>query len=146
MTRGLRRAIGATGAGTILAGLAAAAWAAFAPIAPPPAREAVYVIPRGTAARQARGERTETFPPVLRLTIGLRDVLVLRNEDDAPVTFGPVLLAPGQTYRVPFRTPVSLKLACSAHQGGDITIVVLAPPGPGWERLRWRLEGGLRPA
>jgi hypothetical protein len=137
------RRAGWTAAGIAVAGLALAAWAAFAPIVPPASREALVVIPRGTAARQARGERTETFPAVLRFTIGIRDVLVIRNEDDAAATFGPVLLGPGQAYRVPFRTPATFNLACSAHQAGSITIVVTETPAAGWARLAWRVENML---
>jgi hypothetical protein len=77
------------------------------------------------------------------LTIGVRDVLVIKNEDDQPQTFGPVLLAPGQTYRVPFSAPATFDLACSAHEAGQLTIVVEREPVPGWRRLRWRVGGLL---
>lgn len=119
-------------------GVAAAGWAAFAPIPAGP-REAVYVIPRGTAARIAAGEAVAAFPRRMRFTIGVRDVLVLRNEDDQPQSFGPVLLAPGQTYRVPFSAPATFDFACSAHEEGQLTIVVEHEPVPGWRRLRWRV-------
>jgi hypothetical protein len=115
--------------------VAAAAWAAFAPIPPVP-REAVYVIPKGTAARIAAGEPVEALPRRMRFTVGVRDLLVLRNEDDQPQSFGPV---PGQTYRVPFTAPATFDFACSAHEKGQLTIVVEREPVPGWRRLRWRL-------
>jgi hypothetical protein len=121
-----------------VAALAMAVWAAFAPIPSGP-REAVYVIPKGTARRIAAGEAVQALPQRLRFTVGVRDVLVLRNEDDQPQSFGPVLLAPGQTYRVPFRAPATFDFACSAHDEGQITIVVEREPLPGWRRLRWRL-------
>jgi hypothetical protein len=124
-------------------GLAAAAvWAAFAPI-PPGSREAVYVIPKGTAARIAAGAAVQAFPSRMRLTIGVRDLLVIRNEDDQPQSFGPVLLAPGQTYRVPFSAPATFDFACSAHEDGQLTIVVEREPVPGWRRLRWRVASLL---
>jgi hypothetical protein len=75
----------------------------------------------------------------MRFTLGIRDVLVLRNEDDAAATFGPIRLEPGQTYRVPFRTPMTIQFACSVHREGEVAIVVSAPPPPGWDRLRWRV-------
>jgi hypothetical protein len=79
----------------------------------------------------------------MRFTIGVRDVLVLRNEDDQPQHFGPVLLAPGQTYRVPFSAPATFDFACSAHDDGQLTIVVEREPVPGWRRLQWRMAGLL---
>jgi hypothetical protein len=121
---------------------AASAWAAFAPIPPGP-REAVYVIPKGTAARLAAGEAVQAFPSRMRFTIGIRDRLVIRNEDDRAQSFGPVLLAPGQTYRVPFSAPATFDFACSAHEEGQLTIVVEREPVPGWQRLRWRVAGLL---
>lgn len=132
--RRLLWSIGAVAAGLVLT----AGWAALAPIPAGP-REAVYVIPRGTAARIAAGEAVETFPRRMRFTIGVRDLLVLRNEDDQPQSFGPVLLAPGQTYRVPFSAPATFDFACSAHEEGQLTIVVEREPVPGWRRLRWRV-------
>ncbi len=125
--------------GVAVAGLlaVAAAWAAFAPLPAGP-REVVYVIPKGTAVQQSLGANPSVLPAVMRFTIGIRDVLVLRNEDDAAATFGPVRLEPGQTYRVPFRTPTSFQFACSVHREGAVGIVVSAPPRPGWERLQWR--------
>jgi len=118
---------------------AAAGWAAFAPIAPGP-REARFVIPKGTAARIAAGQTAQALPSRIRLTVGVRDLLILRNDDDQPQSFGPVLLAAGQTYRVPFSAPATFDLACSAHNAGQITIVVAPEPGAGWRRLIWRFD------
>ncbi len=84
------------------------------------------------------GAKPTVLPAVMRFTIGVRDVLVLRNEDDVAATFGPVRLEPGQTYRVPFRAPTSFQLACSVHREGEVGIIVSAPPSRGWERLHWR--------
>jgi hypothetical protein len=138
MKRHRRGVVKAVAAAAAVALVAAAAWAALAPIPPRP-REAVYVIPKGTAARLAAGEAVQAFPSRMRFTIGVRDLLVIRNEDDQPQSFGPVLLAPGQTYRVPFSAPATFDFACSAHDDGLLTIVVERAPSPGWSRLRWRL-------
>jgi hypothetical protein len=121
----------------------ASAWAAFAPLPVRP-RELVYVIPNGTAARQATGAASDVLPREVRLTVGVQDVLVLRNEDDATARLGPALLAPGQTYRIPFHAPADFQLSCSIHRDGAITISVKEAPRPGWPRLRWRLEEALR--
>lgn len=128
-------------AGLGLVALAAAGSAAFAPLSSMP-RERVYVIPKGTAARLARGEPVTTLPSRIRLLLGVQDVLVLRNEDDAPQSFGPIELRPGQTYRVPFQVPATFDFACSAHEDGQVAIVVRRPPRAGWERLWWRVTGG----
>jgi hypothetical protein len=133
-----RRGLLGVAAAAALLVVAAAAWAAFAPI-PSGSREAVYVIPKGTAARLAAGEKVQAFPSRMRFTIGVRDLLVLRNEDDQPQSFGPVALAPGQTYRVPFSAPATFDFACTAHEDGELTIVVERAPVPGWSRLRWRV-------
>jgi hypothetical protein len=128
------------GGGAALVGLlgALAAWAALAPLPAGP-REVVYVIPRGTAVQQSLGADPSVLPSVMRFTVGLRDVLVLRNEDEVAATFGPVRLEPGQTYRVPFRAPASFQFACSVHRQGAVEIVVSNPPRRGWERLQWRV-------
>ena len=88
--------------------------------------------------RIAAGQSAQALPSRIRLTVGLRDLLILRNDDDQPQSFGPVLLAAGQTYRLPFSAPATFDLACSAHSAGRITIVVAPEPMAGWHRLVWR--------
>jgi hypothetical protein len=127
---------------TAAALIAAAVWAAFAPI-PVGSRDAVYVIPRGTAARLAAGQSAKPFPARMRFTIGVRDRLVLRNDDDQAQSFGPILIPPGTTYRVPFSAPATFDFACSAHDAGQLTIIVEHAPSSGWSRLRWRVASLL---
>jgi hypothetical protein len=133
----MKRVVAVSGGVLVVLLLSLAAWASFAPLPHGP-REVTYVIPKGTAVRQSLGVNPSVLPDVMRFTLGVRDVLVLRNEDDAAATFGPVRLEPGQTYRVPFRTPTTIQLACSVHREGEIAIIVSAPPRPGWDRLWWR--------
>ena len=125
--------LGATIAGAI-------AWAAFTPVASG-AREAVYVIPKGTWARRMAGEKLDILPQEIHLVLDVRDILVLRNHDDVPQLFGPVLIMPGQSFTLPFRQASSYQFACSLHVSGQLTVVVEASPAPGWERLRWRIAG-----
>src|SRR3569623_1908026 len=54
--------------------------AMFAPINSG-SHEALYQIPRGTYARRMAGQDVAILPQTIRLTLGLRDVLVLRNAD-----------------------------------------------------------------
>jgi hypothetical protein len=76
-------------------------WAALAPIE---AASRDELFPGGTYARRMAGEKIEILPHTIRLTLGLNDVLVLRNADSVPHIFGPTLIMPGQSFRLPFTT------------------------------------------
>lgn len=117
--------------------LAAAAWAALAPIRSA-SREEIFEIPKGTWARRMAGDGVEILPDEIRLTLGVRDVLVLRNLDDVPQIFGPTLMMPGQSFRLPFALASSYQFACTAHASGQMTIIVEPFPETPWARLRWR--------
>jgi hypothetical protein len=119
-----------------LALLGGIGWAALAPIGV--SHEAVYEIPRGTSARRMAGEKIDIFPQTIRLTLGLKDVLVLRNADVVPHIFGPTLILPGQSFRLPFATASTYSFECSAHPNGGLKVIVDEGPAPGWARLRWR--------
>lgn len=116
------------------------AWAALMPL-PSDAREAVYVIPKGTFARRMAGEKLDILPQELRLVLEVRDILVLRNQDDVPQVFGPVLIMPGQSFTMPFRQVATYQFACSLHVSGQLNVIVQPAPATGWERLRWRVAG-----
>ena len=132
-----RRLLAATLALLVLGGLG---WAALAPLAGA-SREAVYEIPHGTSARRMAGQQVDIFPQTIRLTLGLRDVLVLRNADEVPHIFGPTLILPGQSFRLPFSQASTYSFECSAHPNGGLSVIVQEGPAPGWERLRWRWRG-----
>jgi len=116
------------------------AWAAFTPVTPD-SREAVYVIPKGTWERRMAGEKLDILPQEIRLVLGVRDILVLRNQDNVPQQFGPVLIMPGQSFTMPFRQASTYQFACSLHVSGQLIVRVEPSPAPGWERLRWRIAG-----
>src|SRR5947209_9598645 len=84
--------------------VAATAWAALTPVEST-SREQVYVIAKGTFARRMAGENIDILPSEIHLTIGIKEVLVLQNDDDVPQLFGPVLIMPGQSFRLPFARP-----------------------------------------
>jgi type II secretory pathway component PulK len=119
----------------VLAG--AMAWAAFAPIQAA-SRDALFEIPKGSWARRMAGEKTEILPDTITLVLGVNDVLLLRNSDTVPQIFGPVLIMPGQDFRLPFEQAGEHPFACTAHASGQMTVVVQATPQAGWQRLRWR--------
>jgi hypothetical protein len=113
------------------------AWAALTPVQFP-SREEVFEIPKGTWARRMSGDKVEILPAQIRLTLGVRDVLLLRNLDEVPQVFGPTIMMPGQSFRLPFEVASSYTFACTAHLSGQMTIVVEPQPLSPWARLRWR--------
>ena len=120
----------------------AAAWGAFAPIHVVD-RDEVFAIPKGTWARRMAGDKVEILPREVRLVLGVKDVLVMKNDDDVPQAFGPVLLMPGQSFRLPFSTASSYQFACTAHASGQMTVTVVDAPATAWERLAWRKRAFL---
>ena len=113
------------------------AWAAFAPVETG-SREALFEIPKGTWARRMSGDPVEILPDRIRLTLGVSDVLHLRNLDDVPQMFGPTLMMPGQSFRLPFETAATYSFACTAHASGEMSVIVDPYPDDPWSRLVWR--------
>jgi hypothetical protein len=120
----------------------AASWAMFAPI-PAGSREQLFEIPAGTYERRAAGDKVEILPTSIRLTLGVKDILVLRNLDKVPQTFGPVLIMPGQSFKMPFGVAGDVQFECTAHASGQMRIVVDPLPAAGWRRLAWRARTAL---
>jgi hypothetical protein len=125
--------------GVLALGLAGLAWAAFAPLAVA-SRDALFEIPKGTYARRMAGDKVEILPDTIGLTLGVKDVLLLRNLDDVPQVFGPALIMPGQSFRLPFEQASTYSFACTAHASGQMNIVVAPHPAPGWPTLRYRWQ------
>ena len=125
----------------LLAGgaLGLSAWAALTPVRSA-SRDEIFEIPMGTFARRMSGDPVEILPDRIRLTLGLRDVLVLKNLDEVPQIFGPTLMMPGQSFRLPFAVASSYQFACTAHASGQMTILVESFPATPWARLRWRVR------
>ena len=119
--------------------LGAAAWAALTPIKSE-SRDVVFEIPKGTWARRMAGNKIEILPSKIRLTLGLQDILVLKNSDDVPQIFGPTLMMPGQSFRLPFAVASDYQFACTAHASGQMTVVVDPMPESAWSRIWWRLR------
>ncbi|MTW13392.1 hypothetical protein GM658_22550 [Pseudoduganella eburnea] len=117
----------------------ALAWSAFAPIHSA-SRDALFEIPKGTWERRMAGEKAEILPDTINLVLGVNDVLLLRNSDTVPQVFGPVLIMPGQDFRLPFEQAGDHPFACTAHASGQMTVVVKPMPQAGWQRLQWRLQ------
>ena len=119
--------------------LGAVAWAALAPIAVT-SHDELFAIPPGTWARRMAGEHVDILPPTIRLTLGLNDVLLLRNDDNVPHIFGPTLIMPGQSFSLPFAAASTYSFQCTAHPNGQLSVIVDPSPTLGWRRLQWRLR------
>jgi hypothetical protein len=90
------------------------------------------------------GDKVEILPSNIRMTLGIRDNLVLINRDDVPQIFGPVLMMPGQSFRLPFGVASSYQFACTAHASGQMTVIVDPQPKSPWDRLSWRIAAFVR--
>lgn len=117
--------------------------AAFAPIRQG-AREELFEIPNGTWARRMAGDKVDILPRTIHLTLGVNDVLLLRNADAVPQVFGPVLIMPGQSFRLPFEQAAHNQFDCTAHSSGQMTVIVDPEPTRGWPRLLWRARSAMR--
>jgi len=117
--------------------LGALLWAGVAPIHVA-SRDQLFEIPNGTYARRMAGDPVEILPSRITLTIGLNDVLLLRNLDDVPQVFGPTIMMPGQSFRLPFEKAAEYQFECTAHASGQMTIVVEPEPSWPWQKIRWR--------
>jgi len=115
-------------------------WAMLAPIQVD-SREMVYEIPLGTWEKRAAGNNeVEIFPSEIRLVLGVKDILVLKNLDKVPQLFGPTLIMPGQSFTMPFKRALDYQFQCSAHTTEQLTVIVDPEPTIGWPRLVWRLK------
>jgi hypothetical protein len=114
-------------------------WGALAPVRAE-SRDELFEIPNGTFARRMAGDPVEILPDEIVLVLGVRDTLVLRNLDDVPQIFGPTLMMPGQSFRLPFAQASSYQFACTAHASGQMTVIVEEFPANPWARLRFRVR------
>jgi hypothetical protein len=111
--------------------------AAFLPVSFD-SREETFEIPKGTWERRMSGDPVEILPDEIHLMLGVRDVLLLRNLDDVPQIFGPTVMMPGQSFRLPFGVASTYSFECSAHASGQMAVIVHPAPDTPWNRLRWR--------
>ena len=107
-------------------------------------REELFEIPKGTFARKMAGDKHEILPSEIHLVVGIHNVLTLKNSDDVPQVFGPTLLMPGQTLRIPFSAPSENYFSCTAHASGQLIVSVEAEPVWPWTRLLYRVRTTVR--
>jgi hypothetical protein len=123
----------------VIAAIVAIAWTSLAPVRID-SREALFEIPNGTWSRRMSGDKVDILPDTIYLTLGLQDILLLKNNDEVPQIFGPTLIMPGQSFKLPFELASEYLFVCSAHSSGQMTIIVDPEPVRGFERLRWRMR------
>jgi len=117
-------------------------WAAITPV-DFASREKTFEIPKGTWSRRMAGERAEILPDRIRLTLKVQDILLLRNQDEVPQIFGPTLMMPGQSLRLPFALASEYQFACTAHASGQMTIIVDPYPASPQARVIWRARRAM---
>ena len=87
-------------------------------------RQYVIVIPAGTAERLAAGDTTGAPPHSFELILGVRDVLVIQNEDSVWHQVGPYRVAPGHTLQQRFSRPGTIQATCTMTASQQVEIVV----------------------
>lgn len=87
-------------------------------------RQVKYVIPAGVEA----GQTSVEFPDEIVLTVGIRDTIVIENQDEATHAFGPFVVAPHTTLTKRFRNPLVYEGACTFHQDQFMKLVVNPAP------------------
>lgn len=138
--------------GALACALALLVWAALAPLRYP-TRERNFDFPSGAALLARQHSHSDgdgmrgLVPSAVRLTLGVRDVLLLRNRDVVSHVFGQVSVLPGHLLRLPFEQAGDFVFVCDVALDHAVTVHVAEHPPPGWARLRWRLlalADGLR--
>ena len=102
--------------------------AAEAEIEVDPSREYRIVIPLGTMNQIRMGQDPGIIPLQIDLTIGVRDILVLENHDDADFLVGGVWVAPFETVRKQFYVPQTYVGLCTVTVGRDLIEIVVVEP------------------
>ena len=91
-------------------------------------RTASYVIPPGTNARLANGEEVLDIPEEIVLTVGIKDTLVIENQDNVVHTFGLFTILPQTTLTKRFTTPRVYQNVCTFHENREMKVVVNPAP------------------
>lgn len=87
-----------------------------------PDGELWIVIPQGTYDLVRRGH--DELPSDIRLRVGGRDTLVIRNDDIVDHTIGPFFIRSGETIRQRFTRAAVFQGVCSLNDVGYVNIVV----------------------
>lgn len=96
-------------------------------------RRVTYIIPPGVDAGRTR----LVIPSEIVLTVGVKDTLIIENQDNVVHTFGPFVIGPGATFSKRFNRPVVYEGVCTFHQDKQMRVVVNSAPWPitVWNRI-----------
>jgi len=87
-------------------------------------RQYVIVITEGTAERIEAGVEESNIPHEIEMVLGVKDVLVIRNEDTVWHTVGPYGVAAGKTIVARFTHSGEITQTCSITPTGTVRIVI----------------------
>ena len=93
-------------------------------------RNVTFVIPAGDGQAQP----AVNFPDEIVLTLGVRDTIIIENQDDVTHSFGPFVIGPNATLTKRFQTPVTYEGACTFHQNKQMRLIVNPAP---WSIADW---------
>lgn len=85
-------------------------------------RTVEFVVPAGTAARLAAGEKVVVMPDRVELRVG--DSLSIRNEDTVDQSVGPFFVGAGNTVRYTYGKPGTFEGYCALSEGQRYEIIV----------------------
>ncbi|MCK6625415.1 MAG: hypothetical protein L6R45_09590 [Anaerolineae bacterium] len=88
------------------------------------ARRVVFMIPPGVGA----GQVALNIPDEIVLTLGVKDTLVIENQDEVMHTFGPFVVPPHSTITHRFYHAVNYQGVCTFHQERQMKLVVKPAP------------------
>lgn len=112
------------GGGDPLAGIVTTSDDGPAPLVDAATRAVTFVVPAGTAKRQAAGEKVVVLPTRVGIKVG--QTLHLRNDDDKAVVIGPFFVGPHETSTYRFSSPRVIVGACDLHPSGEFALEVTA--------------------
>lgn len=87
-------------------------------------RRVVYIIPPGVGS----GQVTFDMPDEIVLTLGVKDTIVIENQDDVIHTFGPFVVAPRTTLTHRFHHVMNYEGVCTFHRERQMKVVVNPAP------------------
>ncbi len=95
-------------------------------------RTVIYVIPPGTSQQLAAGGQAINIPSEIILTVGIRDTLIIENQDDVVHAFGPFTILPHTTLTKRFTTPRTYVNVCTLHPNQEMVVIINPAP---WDIL-----------
>lgn len=87
-------------------------------------RQVVFMVPAGYAKQKAGGVAPPILPETIELVRGVRDTLIIVNQDTEAIQVGPYLVAPGQRFTQRYASRGTFDLICSIHESERMRVIV----------------------